>query len=173
MISKDRIKELMFDDIGFHSRAEKVNLGVASMNVMYYFASQLMKRQLPFILENNFEERSKASLFQLLNEYAYTAITVTLTGDYRTIYDRFTKRNQSPDRHRGHVVNDTYPEETPGKPVTPISYEAFIGGITSRGMDRFVANGPRIVVDTTSFDAIQMDALLTDIRRKIERLQHD
>ena len=55
VISKDKIKELMFDDIGFHSREEKVKLGTASMNIMYYMAEQLMKKNQPFILENNFE----------------------------------------------------------------------------------------------------------------------
>lgn len=42
VISKDRIKELMYDDIGFHSREEKVKLGIASMDIMYYMAAQLM-----------------------------------------------------------------------------------------------------------------------------------
>lgn len=42
VISKDTIKELMFDYIGFQSRAEKVKLGTASMEIMYYMAGQLM-----------------------------------------------------------------------------------------------------------------------------------
>ncbi|MCR1843384.1 hypothetical protein [Murimonas intestini] len=48
-ISKDKIKELMYDDIGFHCRKEKVKLGIASMNIMYYMAEQLMKNKQPFI----------------------------------------------------------------------------------------------------------------------------
>ncbi|MCI8615056.1 MAG: hypothetical protein HFJ01_08135, partial [Lachnospiraceae bacterium] len=43
VISKDTIKELLFDNAGFQSRAEKVNLGIASMEIMYYVAGQLMK----------------------------------------------------------------------------------------------------------------------------------
>jgi len=31
MLSKDSIKEMLFDDLGFHSRAEKVQLGTAAM----------------------------------------------------------------------------------------------------------------------------------------------
>ena len=49
MISKDKIKELLFDDIGFGSREEKVKLGITSMNIMYHIAEQLMKCQQPFI----------------------------------------------------------------------------------------------------------------------------
>ncbi len=41
-LSKDTIKERLFDTIGFRSREEKVRLGLASMEVLYYFAEQLM-----------------------------------------------------------------------------------------------------------------------------------
>ena len=40
MISKDRIKELLFETVGFRSREEKVKLGIASMNIMYDMAEQ-------------------------------------------------------------------------------------------------------------------------------------
>ena len=33
VISKDRIKEKLYDDVGFRSREEKVKLGIASMNI--------------------------------------------------------------------------------------------------------------------------------------------
>ena len=56
MLSKDSIKEVLFDDLGFHSRAEKVQLGTAAMHILYYAAAQLMKVGKPFILENNFED---------------------------------------------------------------------------------------------------------------------
>ena len=37
MISKDGIKELLFDDVGFNSREEKVKLGVASTSIMNFY----------------------------------------------------------------------------------------------------------------------------------------
>ncbi len=161
-ISKDCIKERMYDAVGFRSREEKVRLGAASMDILYYVAEQMMKRRQPFILENNFEDSSKEGLFSLLEKYSYQAITVTLTGDYRTLYRRFLERNASPDRHRGHVVNDCYPEKDL-RPVPPIPYESFVEGITRRGMDRFRANGPCIVVDTTDFNQVDWEGLLGKI----------
>ena len=163
VISKDKIKELMYDDIGFCSREEKVKLGIASMNIMYYMAAQLMKNNQPFILENNFEKISRELLIEILERYSYTAITVTLTGNYSKIYERFAERNNSPDRHRGHVVNDRYPEKTPNRDVKPISYENFVSGIIDRGMDSFVANGPHIVMDTTDFNKIHIETLIKKI----------
>ena len=43
VISKDAIKELLSDNVGFQSRAEKINPGIASMAIMYYAAGQFMK----------------------------------------------------------------------------------------------------------------------------------
>lgn len=171
LLSKDKIKEIMFDDIGFKSRDEKVKLGIASMNIMYECAEQLMKHKLPFILENNFENNSKAGLMAILEKYSYTAVTVLMTGDYEKVYKRFLKRNESPDRHRGHVVNNCYPETEGehGSASVP-SYENFVKGISERGMDRFKANGPCLVLDTTDFSTINREDLIRKIdacRRQI------
>lgn len=164
VFSKDSIKELMFDRIGFRSRKEKVQLGLASMDILYYVAEQMMKQGLPFILENNFETVSFQPLMNLLEHYSCTAVTVSLTGDYRVIYERFLERDKSPERHRGHVVNDCYPEQGTEPPAPPISYEAFLAKIEQRGMDSFTANGPRIAVDTTDFSRVDWDGLVRQIR---------
>ena len=81
MLSKDKIKEILFDTIGFHSRAEKVALGTGAMEIMYYFAEQMMKIGQPFILENNFENVSKPGIQKLLSRYGCQAVTVRLSGD--------------------------------------------------------------------------------------------
>ncbi|MDE7223111.1 MAG: ATP-binding protein, partial [Acetatifactor sp.] len=86
VISKDTIKELLFDNVGFQSREEKVNLGIASMEIMYYVAGQLMRAGQPFILENNFEYSSEHGIKILLEKYQYSVLTITLTGDYEVIY---------------------------------------------------------------------------------------
>lgn len=167
VISKDSIKELLFDGIGFDSREEKVKLGVSSMEIMYYFARQLMKVKKPFILENNFENISREGLLMLLEEYSYTAMTVTLTGDYRKVYQRFLERNVSLDRHRGHVVNDCYPEKVNRSKeelrAASIRYEDYVYGIETRGMDQFVANGPRLIVDTTDFSGVDREEIVRQI----------
>lgn len=172
VISKDKIKELLYDTIGFCSREEKVKLGIASMNIMYYMAEQFMKRRQSFILENNFENVSKEGLLEILEKYSYKAITVTLTGDYKKIYQRFLKRNDSPDRHRGHVVNNCYPEKIQNNFVAPIPYESFVNGIVNRGMDSFVANGPHIILDTTDFIRIDKEKLLQQIVDCREEIMH-
>lgn len=164
VLSKDRIKELLYDTLGFRSRAEKVCLGAASMEIMYYAAEQLMSCRQAFLLENNFENASRKGLMEILDRYGYQALTVTLTGDYKIIYRRFLERNQSPNRHRGHIVNDQYPESGQSTAASEISFEDFTAGITARGMDTFSAAGPHIVVDTSDFSQVDSEALLKRIR---------
>ena len=173
MISKDDIKEILFDDLGFNSREEKVKEGIAAMHIMYYMAEQMMRVKKPFILENNFEFISKEELIKLLNEYEYQAITVTLTGDYPTIYQRFLERNESPTRHRGHVVNDCYPEIEMNHKAAVLSYDDFVTGIQKRGMDQFSANGPRVIVDTTNFEKLDLSDVVEKISELIEEFKYE
>ena len=167
VISKDTIKELLFDNVGFQSRAEKVKLGIASMEIMYYVAGQLMKAGQAFILENNFEYSSEQGIISLLEKYQYSVLTITLTGDYKVIYQRFLERENSPDRHRGHVVNDCYPEKKENNLKTlkakTISYENFVCAIEKRGFDAFCVDGGQIKVDTTDFSKINMEELISQI----------
>ena len=167
VISKDTIKELLFDNVGFQSRAEKVNLGIASMEIMYYVAGQLMKAGQPFILENNFEYLSEQGIKNLIEKYQYSVLTITLTGDYNVIYQRFLERQSSPDRHRGHVVNDCYPKKEENHPkvseIKNISCEQFVRGIEQRGFDAFCVEGRQIRVDTTDFSKMNMEELFSQI----------
>lgn len=83
------------------------------------------------------------------------------------IYQRFLEREHSPDRHRGHVVNDCYPEkkenESKNPNATSISYENYVNGIKERGFDAFLVGGKQIIVDTSEFSKIDMEELFSQI----------
>lgn len=169
MISKDKAKELLFETVGFRSRAEKVVLGTAAMELCYYFAEQLMKRGRPFLLENNFEAASKPGITALLERYDCRPVTLFLTGDYRVLYQRFLERDRSPDRHRGHVVNTCYPEPAGEKaPHTPIGFEQFVSGIENRGMADFHVGGDRIIVDTTDFSKVDRKSIAGQVQKLLK-----
>lgn len=165
MFSKDGIKELLYDAVGFQSRAEKVALGVGAMEAMYYAAGQVMARGGSVILENNFESASLPGLRALLERYGARPLTVLLTGDPAALYRRFLERDQSPRRHRGHVVNTRYPEpEGERAPYVPMSFAQYVEGFTRRGMDSFDPGGPRITVDATDLDKVDGRALAERIQ---------
>ena len=172
VFSKDNIKEFLFDEVGFRSRQDKNKLGRASMKIMYHAAEQMMQVGTAFILENNFELASREELLQLLEQYHYIGITVRLTGEPETIYHRFAERDRSPERHRGHVVNDCYPEpeESCRENPTMLTYEKFLSGMERRGYNDFVANGSYVEVDTTDFSKVSMEEILMQVKQVIMML---
>ncbi len=165
MFSKDDFKERLFDTVGFHSREEKVALGEGAMAAMYYAAGQVLAAGSSVILENNFETASLPGLRALLEQHRCQPITLLLTGDPAVIYQRFLERDQSPRRHRGHVVNTAYPEP-PGErpPYAHMGLEAFVKGFTRRGMMDFDVGGPRLTIDVTSFAALDCQELARRLR---------
>lgn len=172
MLSKDSIKEILFDTLGFNSRAEKVQLGVAAMHILYYAAQQLMKAGKPFILENNFEDSSVEGIMELLEDYQYVGITVRLTGDPAIIYRRFAARDLSEERHRGHVVNDRYPEPAGALRENPTrkTFAQYLNDIDTRGFTRFIANGPLLEVDVTDLAKLDYEKLRLELTEIIQAL---
>lgn len=161
--SKDSIKEELYDTIGFASREEKVELGRAGTEILYYVAEQMMRVRIPFILENNFETESGSGLMKLLKRYGYRALTLRLSGDYARVYERFAQRDKSPMRHPGHVTNNRYYKQEGAVQSQTISLEQYIEGVRSRGMDSFSVGSQVITVDTTDFSKVNWDALYREI----------
>lgn len=171
MMSKDKIKELLYDTVGFHSRAEKVVLGNGSMEILYYFAESMMCIQKPFILENNFENISKRGIEALLSKYNYTPINIRFGGDLMIIYERFIKRDQSPERHLGHVLNSCYPPKEPIRISQPsMEFDAFVRLVKGRGMLDFSVGGIVIDVDTSDFSSVNYDSIISDLKDIIKTL---
>ncbi|HNY74724.1 MAG TPA: AAA family ATPase [Bacilli bacterium] len=168
--SKDGFKEVLFDTLGFNSREEKVKLGIAATELMYSAAEELMKHNKVFILDNNFENTLTERLDILLDKYRYTAITVRLTGDPKVIYERFSYRDLNTNRHRGHVVNDRYPEKQGSKKANPTrkTYEQYLKDIKERGFSTFASNGPVIDVDVTDLEKVDYNLLNAKLKTIIK-----
>ena len=168
MVSKDFVKERLYDAVGFRSRAEKVKLGAAAMQIMYDFADSCLSAGTPVILENNFETQSKPGLRALAEKHGCRVLTVLFTGDPQVIYGRFAARDRSPGRHRGHVVNTQYPERPGGEPEPPRTTCAqFLAAMEARGMVNFDGGGSTLRVDTTDFQTVSYPALLSRIKEML------
>lgn len=167
-MSKDAVKEILFDRVGFQSRAQKVALGEAAMDVLYYYAQGQMMAGLPFILENNFEDCSKAGISSLVEKYGYKPVTVLFDGEIGAVYRRFVARDRSPERHRGHVVNTAYPETGERPAYVPMEPDTFRMGIEQRGFRRFFIGGVVVRVDCTDFERVNYEQIAERIREAIE-----
>ena len=165
MFSKDAIKERLYDSVGFRSRAEKVQLGVAAMRILYDCARACLSCGQSVILENNFEIASREGLDALVADCPCRVIVVHMTGDLRALYARFAARDRSASRHRGHVVNDCYPEPLGHRQThaTP-TFESFADSVASRGMDQLPCEAPCIRVDTTDLEGVDCASVAERIR---------
>ena len=85
MLSKDEIKEKLFDRIGFQSRQEKVQLGLAAMEILYYAAERCLAAGESVILENNFEDLSRPGLQALQERTGCRMITILFDGETRAV----------------------------------------------------------------------------------------
>lgn len=157
---KDRLKEGLFEAIGFTSRMEKEKINVGATTALCYAAESVLRAGGSLILESNFESRDLPLLKSIAERHRAHTVTIRLDADDETLYRRFADRQHSPQRHRAHIVNDTYPEPEGRAEVPPIAREAFFEGIDKRGMRRF-AVGQLIPVNAANPGEIDLDALLT------------
>lgn len=171
VIGKDELKEILFDELGFSSREEKVRLGRTALRLLLRFAASQMERGLPFIMENNFENEGREELMALLERYGCVPITLRLRADMEELHRRFLVRERSPQRHLGHVRNDCYPPKDSAAPVTPLSLADFARGVQSRGMCSFDAGGPLLELDTTELSSVDRAALAAQLEKLIREAQ--
>ena len=166
MLSKDRIKELLFDSLGFRSREEKVALSIAGTGLLYYYAESLMQTKQDFILETNFETVHKPGLLRLLETYSYRSLTVRFGGDYEAVYRRYVEREQSEERHAGHKTSKAYPPPDETAPLLgpSLSFEEFVRGVQTRGIHDFSIGGDEIAVDATCFENVRTEEIILKVR---------
>lgn len=168
VLEKDHYKEILFDDIGFKSREEKLKLGTAAMNIMYDHAQQLLKMGMSVIMDNNFENASLPGIKKLASETGCRLITVRFEDDIAAIHRRFLKRDKDPRRHRGHAVNTCYPETDGRDEYVPMSLEEFERKFRERGMMSFYPGGKLIRVNVDSFRNFSNEKVLSRLKKAME-----
>lgn len=168
VLEKDHYKEILFDDIGFKSREEKLKLGTAAMNIMYDHARQLLKMGMSVIMDNNFENASLPGIKKLASETGCRLITLRFEDDIAAIHRRFLKRDKDPRRHRGHAVNTCYPETEGKDEYVPMSLEEFERKFRERGMMSFYPGGKLIRVNVDSFRNFSNEKVLSRLVKAME-----
>ena len=166
MAAKDEIKERLFDEVGFASRAEKVRLGQAAGRILLYFGARQLACGQSCILESNFSHADRPALEALAARWAAPLLTVRLRCQPDVLYRRFVARDQDASRHRGHVVNDRFPAPPGPRPYAPPMDEAeFHRRMAASGILDF-GLGRVIPVDTTDFATLDFAALAAQIKEE-------
>ncbi|MCL4384630.1 ATP-binding protein [Patescibacteria group bacterium] len=110
-LSKDGVKEILFDKVGWRDRAWSQKLGGASYAVLHYFMESLLTAGTSFIVESNFKAEFANQEFQkLMAKYHFTPIQIMCQCQGDILFERFKARSVSGLRHPGHCDTGNYDE---------------------------------------------------------------
>lgn len=101
MLSKDMFKEAIFDHLPGVDTSDAHRLGIASVGMMYAFATRQLENGVGIVLESTFDrgkaERDVAPLLEMAR-----AVIVHCTAPNALILERYTERADDPERHEVH-----------------------------------------------------------------------
>lgn len=168
IVEKDAIKEQLFDTLGFSCYAEKRALDHAANAVVIHMVERILEAGGSAIVDNNFDTESGRKFSALLERYAPKCACVFLRGDLDVLHERYTKRDNSHQRHLGHVLQEHYPPREGDSLYYTMTKDEFYEKFMKRGMDSFTCPGGRIEVDTTDFSRVDTDAIVAEVKKMLQ-----
>lgn len=102
-LSKDAVKESLFDALSKFDQKLSKPLGVVSYASFYGFAEEMLKNGQSCILESNFKTPfSEEDIDKVISKYPANIIQVRCITGLDTLKDRIINRWESGERHQGH-----------------------------------------------------------------------
>lgn len=165
-ISYDEIKEKNWDIFGFDNNEQKDRLNWWCLEEFYLTIQKRMWENRTILIEYPFYQRHKPKLEELIKASGYSAVTVYLYADMKTVYERGAKRDHTNDRHPGHLLEKYHRETYTPEQLNSISriepdFDEFVSSISHKEYN--VALGLDIAIDVTDFGNVDYE----DIYQKI------
>src|SRR5688572_8626535 len=152
LVSKDAIREELFNRLGWKDRKWAQELGKASVDMMFYFARAELDVGHSIIMDNSFYPPVSNPRFQALKEeYQATSIQIVCDSDRETLFQRFKSRADAGNRHPGHGDQAVLEE----------LYENLADILPSPILD---IGGSVIEVDTTDFAKVDYRKILEQVK---------
>ncbi|HTK04116.1 MAG TPA: ATP-binding protein [Candidatus Eisenbacteria bacterium] len=157
LLTKDGIKEALFDSLGWNDRTWSKSLGAASIELLYRLIDAQLKAGIPVIVEANFKGVAADRLGKLLKNHAAFPVQIACTAREDVLDARMRERWTSGKRHPGHNDVETINEKSPG-------WSAAEYGILPLG-------GSVYRVDTTDFSKVDFGTLFNEIKLRLVALR--
>lgn len=167
ILEKDAIKEELFDVIGFTNYAEKRRHDVAATAVLLRCTDALLRGGSSLICVNNFRPEVQSQLQEIIDRNQCGCVTVFFGGDADEFYKRYVERDRKHLRHLGHVLQEHYPPREGDSLDYTMTRQEFAEKFEQLGMADFHISGPRIDVDATNPEFIDVEKLIEDIRNAL------
>jgi predicted kinase len=158
-ISKDDIKELLFDGLGWSDIKWSKKIGKSSYDLLYYITESLLKTNTSLIIETNFDPKfANQKLTDLKSKYNFLPFQIRCITDGKILFDRFKKRSQSNKRHPGHLDDK--------------NLEQWEKILSIGKIEPINIGGEIFDIDTTNFDQIDYNKLFATIKSATNIAQH-
>jgi predicted kinase len=152
LITKDTIKETLFDSLGWGKPAWSAQLSAASMQILFLFAEAQVAAHRSCIIEANFDAHLASLTLQgLRGRHPFRPFQIQLRTEASVLAERLRRRAEWRERHPGHLD------------------QARFAAIASTGirdrLDTIEIGGELVELDTSDFDEVDCEALLARIIR--------
>jgi len=163
---KDTFKIALCKSIPINSMEEGRRFSPVTFDGMMYVTERMMEVGFPIIIEGNFvpagmKETDEAGVIKaLIEKYGYQSQTFKFRADIKVLHERYTERENSPER--GDANRDFC--------VTPLDvFEKYC-----RNLEKFNIGGEVITIDTTNFTKVDFADYFEQARMfLIEELIHE
>ncbi len=152
VLHKDDVKEILFDTLGYSTRAESRRLGVATSALLFHMIDAQLAAGVDCVLENNFKPdaaREQINAICALRQARALQIFCECAPELRV--QRFLGRA----RHPGHADDEITQE--------------IAGAMRAETLEPVALDAPLLRVDTTSASASQQDEVLSWVKHHIHR----
>ena len=154
LVSKDSIREELFDRLGWKDRKWAQELGKASVDMMFYFARAELEVGHSIIMDNAFYPLISNPRFQALKEqYHSESIQIVCDSDRETLFQRFKARADSGSRHPGHRDQDVL--------------EELYVNLADNSSQILEIGGSVIEIDTTDFAKVDYQKILEQVKTSL------
>jgi predicted kinase len=156
LLSKDLIKETLFDTLGWSDRAWSRRLGVASITLLFKLVEAQLVAGHACIVESNFDPQFDTPRIRALQQrYAFTPVQLLCVTDGPALLARYRARAEAHERHPGHRDDLLLDELAP----------ALLRG----RLDPLDIGGALIEIDTTGPAVVDDAALAAQVEDFIHR----
>ena len=154
LVSKDSIREELFDRLGWKDRKWAQNLGKASVDMMFYFAEAELEVGHSLIMDNSFYPPVSTPRFQALKaKYQAESIQIVCNSDRETLFHRSKACADAGNRHPGHGDQDVL--------------EELYANLADTSSQILAIGGTVIEVDTTDFSKIDYQEILKQVKSSL------
>lgn len=168
VLEKDEIKEELIDTLGYKDRVEKRRLDVAATAVLMRSAESILQSGSSLIIVNNFRKDMEEPVRKMIERCGCKAAMLFLDGDHEVFYHRYVERDRKRMRHLGHTFIDRYPPLPEDNLNVSMTREDFREIFENQGMADFCLEGPRIDLDATYPEKVDVPALIEELRKALE-----